>query len=116
MTLTNEQNTQDSGLVGHVIQDGIEILIGQSLLGFDFEQVPNFGDGWVSIKAPIGSCIYLHTTPDLILLSLKDLDGLNVSVGNVPEKSSTTRQPSSGSGKKKKRSASSIPSITSEPT
>lgn len=81
------QKKKDSGLVGLVIQDVIEILPGENLLGADLEPLADSGDGWVSIANRSANSIYFHITPDSILLSLKDLSGSEKPAGKTPEES-----------------------------
>ena len=108
------QNKQSYGLDGHVTSDVIEIPHGENLLGFDSHEALNSGAGWVSIANRSGRSIFLHTTPDLILLSFVDLDGCEVWVGKIPEESSMILQPLSDSEKREPASASLTLSTTSE--
>lgn len=98
MTKKKESAKQDFGSDGLVISDVIEIKPGANLLGADLEPLARSGDGWLSIANRSGASIFLHITKDSILLSLKDLSGLESSDGSAPDESSEVRPPSSDSG------------------
>lgn len=90
---------RNSGSVGFVTLDVIEIKPGQSLLGADLHPLADSGDGWISIANRSENSIFLHITLDSILLSLKDLSGPDATDGKTPEESLTIHQPSSDSEK-----------------
>ncbi len=109
MTKKKESPKQDFGSDGLVISDVIEIKPGESLLGADLEPLAISGDGWLSIANRSDASIYLHITKDSILLSLKDLSGLESSDGLAPDESSGTHLPSSDSDAEKPHSVLSTP-------
>ena len=105
MPKKKELKKPDFGSDGLVISDVIEIKPGGNLLGADLEPLANSGDGWLSIANRSDASIFLHITKDSILLSLRDLSGLESSDGSAPDESLETRPPSSDSDAEKQLSA-----------
>lgn len=100
---------QDSGSVGVVTSDVIEIKPGENLLGADLIPLADSGVGWISIANRSENSIYFHITPDSILLSLKDLSISESTDGATPDASLTIPQQSLDSEKTDAPSVSSTP-------